>query len=394
MPRFSGAEPSCLSWPRQGLGIGCGGDEWPFGGFPQRWATFALPPLIALVVGVAVAIASNPAALTRDRGSGWNTVGTLPSPSPADSSPLPSVTSPGLLGDGAHLVVGGSGILIGLSPNLVEESSDGGKTWTILRPPSNGSGIAVDPANPRHAIAGGSSIQVTADGGASWGRTRTSPPSTGPYQPIQVSPFDGTVWFLIHQQKLLRTRDASLSWRELAGLPSLTTPVMAPGTVFGQFFLASGGRVFELIDNGQQIVELPTLPQGMTVTDLGVVAGDPPMVLARAGKDSAYLLKGNAWAVAGGGLNGPVAAGANGILLVGNGGARLGAPGAISYSTDAGSTWGPAIGLPYDQSVEAIAAQTNPRALFAYCYGGDLYTSTDGGRSWTLLTRALRTTAG
>jgi photosystem II stability/assembly factor-like uncharacterized protein len=297
-----------------------------------------------------------------------------------------------VLGDGAHLVAGASGLLVGLAPNLVEESSDGGKTWTSLRPPSNGSGIAVDPSDPRHAITGGSSIQVTANGGASWSQTRRPPPGTGPYQPLQVSPFDGTVWFLLHQQRLLRTRDASVSWRELTGLPSLTTPVMVPGTVFGQFFLASGSRLFELIDNGQQILELPTLPQGVTVADLAVVAGNPPSVLARGGKDSAYLLKGNAWSVAGGGLNGPVAVGANGVLLVGNGGAKLGSPGAISYSTDAGITWAPAIGLPYDQSVEAIAAQPNPRALLAYCYGGDIYTSTDGGRSWTLLTRALRTT--
>jgi hypothetical protein len=197
-----------------------------------------------------------------------------------------------------------------------------------------------------------------------------------------------------HQQRLLRTRDASVSWRELTGLPPLATPVMAPGTVFGQFFLASGNRVFELVDNGQQILELPTLPQGVTVTELAVVAGEPPTVLARGGKDSAYLLKGNTWSVAGGGLNGPVAAGASGVLLVGNGGAKLGSPGAVSYSIDAGTTWSPAIGLPYDQSVEAIAAQPNPTALFAYCYGGDIYTSTDGGRSWTLLTRALRTTTG
>jgi photosystem II stability/assembly factor-like uncharacterized protein len=368
--------------------------RWPFRGLPTRWATYAVPPLIALVIGVAVAIASSPGALTRDRGAGASAAGAKPSPSSAASSPIPSVTSPGLLGDSARLVVGGSGDLLAEAPNLVEESSDGGKTWAGLRPPGSGSGIAVDPGNLRHAITGGSSVQVTVDGGASWSRTRTSPPGTGPYQPLQVSPFDGTVWFLIHQQKLLRTRDASVSWRELTGLPTLTTPVMVPGTVFGQFFLASASRVFELIDNGQQILELPTLPQGLTVADLAVVAGDPPSVLARGGRDSAYLLKGNAWAVAGSGLNGPVAAGANGVLLVGNGGAKLGSPGAISYSTDAGSTWAPAIGLPYDQSVEAIAGQPNSRTVFAYCYGGDLYTSSDSGRSWTLLTRALRTTTG
>jgi photosystem II stability/assembly factor-like uncharacterized protein len=368
--------------------------RWPFGNLPSRWAVFAVPPLIALLIGIAVAIASSPASLTGARGGRATTVSGGPSPSPADSSPLPSVTSPGVLGDGAHLVVGGSGVLIGLAPNLVEESSDGGKRWTSLRLPPNASGIAVDKANPRHAITGGSKIQVTTNGGGSWSPTRKSPPGTGQYQPLQVSPFDNAVWFLIHQQKLLRTRDASVSWRELAGLPSLATPVMVPGTVFGQFFLASGNRVFELIDNGQQIHELPPLPQGVTVAELAVVAGDPPTLLARTGKESAYRLKGKTWSIAGGGLNGPVAVGANGLLLVGNGGAKLGSPGAISYSIDAGITWAPAIGLPYDQSVEAIAARPNSTALYAYCYGGDIYTSADGGRAWALLSRALRTTTG
>ena len=368
--------------------------RWPFGNLPSRWAVFAVPPLIALLIGIAVAIASSPTSLTLTPGGGATTVGAEPSPSPADSSPLPSVTSPGVLGDGAQLVMGGSGVLIGLAPNLVEESSNAGKTWTSLRPPPNASGIAVDPAAPRHAITGGSKIQVTTNGGGSWSPTRKSPPGTGQYQPLQVSPFDNAVWFLIHQQKLLRTRDASVSWRELTGLPSLATPVMVPGTVFGQFFLASGNRVFELIDNGQQIYELPPLPQGVTVAELAVVVGDPPMLLARGAKNSAYLLKGNAWSIAGDGLKGPVAVGASGTLLVGDGGAKLGSPGAISYSADAGATWDPAIGLPYDQSVEAIAAQPTTSTLFAYCYGGDIYTSTDGGRDWTLLTRALRTTAG
>jgi photosystem II stability/assembly factor-like uncharacterized protein len=184
-----------------------------------------------------------------------------------------------------------------------------------------------------------------------------------------------------------------LTWKELTGLPPLAFPAMVPGTVFGQFFLASSNRVFQLIDNGQQIQELTSLPQGVTVTDLAVIAGEPPSLLARGGKNSAYLLKGTTWSVAARGLNGPVSAG-RGVLIVGNGGAKLGSPGAISYSTDGGATWSSAVGLPYDQSIEAIAGQLSSTTLYAYGYGGDLYTSTDGGRSWTLLTRGLRTNSG
>lgn len=367
--------------------------RWPFGNLQSRLVVFTAVPLLGILIGVAVAIATNPTSFMRPRGDGAYTGAVEPSPSPADSTPLPSVTSPGVLGDSARLLAGSSGVLIGLGPSLIEESSDGGKTWTALQPPTGASGIAVDPTNPQYAITGGSSIQVTANGGASWKATRTSPPGIRQYQPLQVSPFTNTVWFLMHQQSLLRTRDAAVSWRELAGLPPLANPVMAPGTVVGQFFLVTGNRVFELIDNGQRILELPHLPEGVTVSQLAVVAADPPSLLARGGQNGAYLLKGNTWSVVGGGLNGPVGVGSGGTLLVGNGGDKLGVAGAISYSTDGGSTWGSGIGLPYDQSVEAIT-QGNPTTLFAYCYGGDIYSSTDSGRSWMLVSRGLRTTTG
>ena len=369
--------------------------KWPFGDRPSRWAVFVIPPLVALLIGIAVAVASSPSSLSRAVGGG-SAAKPTPSPSPADPSPPPpSVTSAGLLGDGAHLVVGGSGALLGLGPSLVEESTDGGKTWLVVKPPSSGFGVAVDPTDPRHAVAGGSAVQVTTDGGTSWKESRTRPPGLGPYQPIRISPFDGNVWFLVHQQKLLRTRDAAMSWRDLTGLPALTAPVIVPGTLVGQFFVAAGSRVFELVDNGQQILELAGLPPGVTVSELAVVSGDPPSLLARVGKDSAYILKGTSWSPTGGGLGGPVAVAAKGgTLLVGNGGSKLGSPGVLSYSSDGGTTWSNAIGLPYDQSVEAISGQPNSTGLYAYCYGGDLYTSTDGGRSWTLLTKALRTTTG
>jgi hypothetical protein len=370
----------------------------PFGILPSRWPAFVVPPLIAILIGMAVAVASSPALLTRGYLGLGGTFSGGTSRSPASSSSLPSGTSPGVLGSGAHLVVGGSGVLIGLASNLVTESIDGGKTWASLPPPANASGIAVDPANPRHAITGGTTIRVTTNGGGSWKSTQTSPPGAGPYQPLQLSPFDSKVWFVIHRQRLFRTRDGAVTWREMTSLPTLSAPVMVPSKVSGQFFLTSGNRVFQLVDNGgsqgQQILELAALPRGVKVAELAVLPSFPLSLLARVGPGSAYLLKGNTWSVAGVGLGGPVAVADNGNLLVGNGGAKLRSPGAISYSTDAGATWSRATGLPSDQSVEAIAAQPNSTTLYAYCYGGDIYASTDSGHAWTLLSKALRTTSG
>jgi hypothetical protein len=166
------------------------------------------------------------------------------------------------------------------------------------------------------------------------------------------------------------------------------------GPVVGEFFLGNGSRVFQLIDNGQRIVEEPSLPAGVAVVELAAVAGDQVGLFARGSNRALYLLQGSAWSPVSGGLGGPIAAGANGLLVTGDGGGKLGSPGAVSYSADGGATWRSGSGLPYDQSVEALAGQPSSTTIYAYCYGGDVYESTDGGRDWTLLSRALRGRAG
>jgi photosystem II stability/assembly factor-like uncharacterized protein len=278
--------------------------------------------------------------------------------------------------------------------NLAVGSADGGKTWSALAPPSNGAGIAIDGANPLHGITGGQSIQATVDGGKSWQRTQTAPPGTGPYQPLAISPFDGSVWFIVHQGRLLRSRDASLTWREFTEFPNLSSPVIAPGPVVGEFFLSSGNRVFQLIDNGQRTSEEPSLPAGSSIVELAAPGGDQATLFARTAHSELYLLKTGAWSPLTGVTSGPIAAGANGVLTVGNGGAKLGAPGSVAYSVDLGATWRQGQGLPNDQSVEAIAGQPSSITFFAYSYGGDIYVTTDGGLTWTVVTRALRSRTG
>jgi photosystem II stability/assembly factor-like uncharacterized protein len=280
-----------------------------------------------------------------------------------------------------------------MTPNRAVGSADA-KTWSTLVPPTNASGIAMDPGNPQRGITGGATIRFTADSGASWKAVLVPPPAGGPFQVLGVSPFDGKVWFFVHQGKLLRTRDASATWRDIPGLPVLSNPILAAGPVFGEFFLASGNKVFDLIDNAQQVNDLPGLPAALSVTSLAATGSASASLVARASEGKLYLLKGASWVVAGGAPGGTMTAGAKGVILVGDGSARLGSPGWIKYSFDAGANWYQAIGLPYDQSIEAIAGQPTSSVFFAYCYGGDVYTSTDGGRAWSLYTRALRTTSG
>ena len=342
-----------------------------------------------LVIGVAVAIASSPASLNPDRHTSTGFV--APSPRPV-ATPSPTVNAPGVLGASPRLITNGSSTVIGLGSNLAMGSSDGGKTWAVLRPPSNGSGLAVDPSNPRHAITGGGTIQITNDGGATWSQTASAPPAGGPYQPLAISATEPNVWFLVHQGKLLRTRDGSATWADVGSLSSLTNPILVSGQSLGQFFLASGTQVFQLSDYGQAVAAKPSLPG--SVTDVAVVGGNQPTLFAKAGSRSPFVLLGGSWVASTVDLSGPIAAGADGTLLVGNGGAKLGTGGLLSYSTDSGNTWRRASGLPFDQTVEAIAGQPDTHTFFAYCFGGDVYASSDGGRTWTIASRRLRSGTG
>jgi hypothetical protein len=356
-----------------------------------QWAKVAAVPLLAILIGVGVAIASSPASVTR----GPRSATTLPEPSPTQSpqtTPVPTVTTAGLLGSNPRLQAAGSSVTI-QGASVAAASNDGGKTWSILTLPSRASGIAVDGANPLHGIAGGAGIQATADGGKSWRSTQTPPLGKGPYQPLLISPYDGGVWFLLHQGKLLRTRDGSLTWEDLSTLPILSSPAMAPGPVKGEFFLGNGNRVFQLIDNGQTVTEEPALPTGVNVVELSAAGGSDATLFARLADGGLYLLKGRVWAKVTGVASGPIGAGAGGVLLVGDGGARL-SQGAVNYSSDLGTSWRQAQGLPYDQSVEAVAGQPGSATFYAYCYGGDIFVSLDGGSNWNALSDALRTRAG
>jgi len=344
--------------------------------------------VVGLAIGVAVAVASSLSSLSPDRHQTTGIV--LPTPSPVPS-PSPTVTVRGVLGDSPRLETNGSSTVIALGPGFAIGSADGGHTWITVRPPASGSGLVVDPSYPRHAITGGAKVQVTGDGGVTWTAALSAPPGKGPYLPLAISAVEPSVWFFVHQGRLLVTRDGSATWTDLSGLPSLTSPVLVSGQTLGQYFLAEGSSVFELSSYGQKITAEPALTQG-SVSDLAVVGGNGVSLLASVAGHGAYVLSGSSWVTAGA-LSGPMAGGADRTMLVGNGGAKLGVAGAVSYSTDGGVTWNQATGLAPDQTVDALAGQPASLEFFAYCYGGDLYESTDGGRTWALVTRALRSVA-
>ncbi len=356
----------------------------------RKWA-WAVGVLVAgVAIGGAVAVASSPSSLNPDRHQSSGVQ--LPTPSPV-ASPSPTVTTRGILGVSPRLLTNGSSTLIALGANLTIVSADGGRTWTTIQPPANGVGIAVDPSNPRHAITGGYPIQVTENAGAAWTPQLSAPPGKGPYEPLGISPIEPNTWLFEHQGRLLITHDGSSTWSDLSGLPSLASPVVAFGQAVGQFFIGIGNRVFALSSYGQNVTEEPSLTQGAP-SELAVAGGNRLTILARVPGHGVFVFDGAGWTPAGAAFGGPVAGGSGGTMLIGNGGDKLGTPGLVVYSTSAKGPWLQATGLPPDQTVEALAGLPASATFFAYSEGGDIYSSTDGGRDWTLVTRALRSPSG
>ena len=128
----------------------------------------------------------------------------------------------------------------------------------------------------------------------------------------------------------------------------------------------------------------------MTVTCRVILESVQPRLVVVTKLVAACNWKPDGWHPSGASLGGPVAATPNGFMWVGDGGAKLGEAGKVEASTDGGSTWTAGTGLPTDQSVDALAEQSDTGRIFAYCFGGDLYTSSDGGKTWGFLSSSLR----
>lgn len=268
-------------------------------------------------------------------------------------------------------------------------SGDGGMTWSQVALPPGGLGLAVDPRDPKHLITGGPEIKQSRDRGATWSSTAAHPPPEGPYLPLLISLHDQDVWFLVHQGHLLRTRDGGVSWIDLPNLPSLSDPVLESDGAQKRFMLGAGTRVFELSDNGQEIAERHPLP-ARVVELAGAPNSLTELFLARTAENRVYRDGPTSWQDSGTDLGGPLLTLGDDRAWIGNGGAKLGQPGTLALTTNHGVVWIVASGLPRDQTVEAITAEPPGQNLFAYCYGGDLYGSADGGRSWHLVSISLR----
>ena len=269
-------------------------------------------------------------------------------------------------------------------------SKDGGRTWQTVALPPGASAVIFDNVTPGHAIAAGQGVSVTTDGGATWTAIQTLTFGSGGYQPLLIGPGDGSTWFLARGGSLLRTRDAGATWKVIAAPRPLGNAQMIAGSSADRFFLASDTQVLQLDNQASQLKDVGALPGGAKVLGLALASVTPELLVVRGGDGKAYLSAADGWHPVGSATGGPVAATGAGAIWVGDGGARLGSAGAVESSLDGGKTWSAGTGLPVNQSVDALATDGDQGHLWAYCFGGDLFSSADAGKTWTLVSSALR----
>jgi photosystem II stability/assembly factor-like uncharacterized protein len=145
--------------------------------------------------------------------------------------------------------------------DVLAKSSDGGKTWTDVRPSGLPSldvhGFAVDPGSGRlFAAVAGRGLYRSSDGGSSF--QLASGRVGGAVMALAVAP-GGRLLAADMEQGLLETRDGGKSWRRLLGaqLAGLAVDPQEPRRI-----LATGPGVLLSVDGGRSWRQVLKLEQG------------------------------------------------------------------------------------------------------------------------------------
>ena len=263
----------------------------------------------------------------------------------------------------------------------VFRSDDRGEHWEALEEPGPGKevwSLAIHPKNPDVIFAGYDpcSISRSQDGGATWEKMDTSKvvhPHITTYMPptgkrvigMAIDPSDTKeMYAAIEVGGLLASRDGGESWVSIIDGPYVRNNTLdlhqvevsaaAPGTVH----IATQTAMFRSRDRGVrwehvQVDEM--FPGGSYCRDLLVAPDDPKTIYLAAG--------------AGGGAAPPDTV----------------QEGALFRSRDVGETWDR---LDLGETVPARMMQiaidsAAPDHIYCAAYGGEVYSSSDGGSNWT-----------
>jgi hypothetical protein len=305
----------------------------------------------------------------------------------------------------------------GMSRGAVARLARGaGAAWEVVTPPAAGGGgfcgVAVDPVEAGVVVVttldwwAPDEIFRSTDGGRSWAALgakaltsspaawvywhRPSPSWTGWMSDIAIDPFNGSIATHTTGQGIWRTENlaaadqgAPTAWaffnvglEETVPLDLVAPPagpvvlLSALGDIDGfpheDLTASPPGGMFSPARGNTQGLDVAFLNVSIVVRTTST--GSPPASISR---DGGFSFEDLASAPPGGGRAGPIAIAADASAVLWSG----------FVTRDAGATWAPCSGLPPRTS--AIADRVTPSAFYAVVGGDAIYSSADGGRTFS-----------
>jgi photosystem II stability/assembly factor-like uncharacterized protein len=302
---------------------------------------------------------------------------------------------------------------LGRTPLTLCKSTDGGATWTLagagLPLGFNGGpnirSLAIDPSAPSTLYAASPfsdfPVYKSTDGGATW----KVPSVKRSISAVAIDPFTRGTLYLGSDTGVYKSTDGGATWGSTGLSTGVVYPLVIDPLTPGTLYAGVAGGVFKSSDAGDTWSAASTgLPLDGDVGALVIDPHTPGILYSTHSGPEGGLFKstdaGDTWSAASRGLpaNRQVAAlavdpGTPSTLYVATRGATdYSLDGAVFKSTDGGASWASSsTGLTFAfVSLLAIDPHT-PSTLYASvgncgprgCGGGSLFTSTDGGASWS-----------
>ena len=320
-------------------------------------------------------------------------------------------------------------ICVGTIGEGVWQSPDGGETWNRIMPPfpapfeTEIRNMAVYPNNPRRILAGSDvGIYCSDDNGATWEKLE-SPMDGMQIWSVAAHPTNSDIIFAgTKPPGVFRSRDAGVHWEKLsidiaeecvAGEPKVTQILVDPLDHDTIWVGVEIDGVFRSLDGGDTWTHLPPLGESTFDQDIHGMAiglGQPRRIHATTPRGIYTSTdEGESWQVHEFPIffegqstpQGDISytfSYCRGMLLkaddpdtifVGNGDTIPGVTGSIQRSKDGGKTWEACtLSQEPNSTIYWLATHpADPNRIVANSLNGQLYTSEDGGDSWTKLKR-------
>jgi photosystem II stability/assembly factor-like uncharacterized protein len=259
----------------------------------------------------------------------------------------PFAVNPGNLQE-MYAASGGDGYFGPTSLSGLYKTTDGGATWTqrnagLTDPVVDA--LWVDPVSPGNALAGTSAAGIfrTTDGGAHWSAAQSCPAITAPVAPVNAFLQVGGVLYAASGAGLLHSTDGGANW---CIEQATTSPVWALSVSGGAIYMGlEDGHVMARASAGSAWVSAVPSASSARMRSVAASPANPSICYAQADEF----------------------------------------PVSLYVTNDGGKTWSGVAALSGPPLTQAIAFQpSNPQTIFVG-RDGQLFRSTDGGKTWPLL---------